>query len=202
MNHLVQPTCRQSNTRVGTRRRQAAARNIRTCHLPEFKVEKVPSYPSSEVIEGVWYGVQKRSNAQQAMCRRLELILRAHLQCSLEQIFVPSDNHPLCTLTSTLLPDFWVSTLSPEPSKELRVAYPGLVIIVLSPQREKVERGAKLKALRSIRSVKEILVIDTTRQCGEHYRRIDERDWAIEDFGKNDLVHLKSIHLCFSPFSD
>ena len=101
---------------------------------------------------------------------------------------------------STLYPDFWVSTLCRDPVNEQRVAYPGLVIEVLSPFREKVDRGAKLHAYREIDSVQELLVIDPARGRSELYRRCGPRQWQFTDVDGSEPIHLSSIEMSLEGF--
>lgn len=161
--------------------------------LPEFTVEKKPLDGQSEVIEGLSYRFPRESKAHLEICARVERQLKEFLCCSLAQVFARRDRRPLCTGNSTLYPDFWVSTLAVSPARERRVAYPGLVIEVLSPAREKIDRGAKLRAYRRIETVREILFIDPIKRCSEHFVRIDEAAWKFADVPAGGSVFLESI---------
>ena len=163
--------------------------------VPEFTIRRRPPDDAHEMIEGLMQPIPRPSKAHDAICKKLEAALREHLACSLEQVFTARDRRPLCTDRSTLYPDFWVSTLCRDPVNEQRVAYPGLVVEVLSPFREKVDRGAKLHAYREIDSVHELLVIDPARGRSELYRRCGPRQWHFTDVDRSEPIHLDSIGL-------
>lgn len=169
------------------------ARRERRPALPEFTVEQKPLDGQSEVIEGLSYPFPRESKAHQDICARVGRQLKDFLCCSLCQVFTRRDRRPLCTGKSTLYPDFWVSTLAASPARERRVAYPGLVIEVLSPAREKIDRGAKLRAYRGIQTVREILFIDPIKGCCEHFVRINESTWRISDVPAGGSIFLESI---------
>jgi Uma2 family endonuclease len=164
-----------------------------TSNVPEFVVRRQPPDDVHEIIDGLMQPIPRPSKAHESICEALENALREHLACSLEQVFTARDRRPLCTDRSTLYPDFWVSTLCRDPVNEQRVAYPGLVIEVLSPFREKVDRGAKLHAYREIDSVQELLVIDPARGRSELYRRCGPRQWQFTDVDRSEPIHLDSI---------
>jgi len=159
----------------------------------EFVVERVPVNSCSEVIGGVWHPIPLESMTHQKVCSAIEAELRSYLSCSLEQVFTRAERRPLCAPDSTLYPDFWVSTLSTNPAKERRVAYPGLVIEVLSASREWVDRGAKLRAYRAIGSVREIILIDPIQRFSEQYLRLDDSSWRFKEISSGNEIFLESI---------
>lgn len=182
-------------TRPSSRTRIPSCSTSVIPNVPEFTVRRRPPDDAHEMIEGLMQLIPRPSKAHDAICKKLEVALREHLACSLEQVFTARDRRPLCTDRSTLYPDFWVSTLCRDPVNEQRVAYPGLVIEVLSPFREKVDRGAKLHAYREIDSVQELLVIDPSRGRSELYRRRGPRQWEFTDVEGNEPIQLESIEM-------
>ena len=188
---------RESNpcSRSSSRTRISSCSASVISNVPEFVVRRRPPDDVHEIIDGLMQPIPRPSKAHESICEALENALREHLACSLEQVFTARDRRPLCTDRSTLYPDFWVSTLCRDPVNEQRVAYPGLVIEVLSPFREKVDRGAKLHAYREIDSVQELLVIDPARGRSELYRRCGPRQWHFTDVDRSEPIHLDSIGL-------
>lgn len=196
------PSSHQSSRRPSHRSRAhlpSPRMKSETIALPEFAVSRIPPGKSSEIIDGLWYRFPRESKHHLGTCERIEKLLKEHLSCSLEQVFTKRDGRPLCSSSSTLYPDFWVSTLARNPTLEQRVAYPGLVIEVVSPTREKVDRGAKLRAYRSINSVQEILLIDPIKLSSEHYVRIDGNQWRFSDVPSGVSVNLESIGFSIQP---
>lgn len=200
----TRPTRRRETnpcSRPGSRTRISSCSASVISNVPEFVVRRRPPDDVHEIIDGLMQPIPRPSKAHESICQALETALREHLACSLEQVFTARDRRPLCTDRSTLYPDFWVSTLCRDPVNEQRVAYPGLVIEVLSPFREKVDRGAKLHAYREIDSVQELLVIDPARGRSELYRRCGPRQWQFTDVEGSEPIHLESIGISLESLS-
>lgn len=170
--------------------------------VPEFVVKRQPYNENYEIISGLVYPLPRPSRAHESVCAHIEKVLREHLVCSMEQVFTLADRRPLCTDDSTLYPDFWISTLSRDPVADRRVAFPSVVIDVLSPAREKVDRADKLRAYRSIASVRELIVVDAKRRRCERYARTGETKWDFSEASCGDCVRIDAIDFEFDPFGD
>jgi len=195
--HQPYPTTARRKPRRGSLidRRCAAIASV-----PEFVVRKTPHNDDCEIIAGLWYPLPRPSKAHEAVCAHIEKVLREHLACSMEQVFTLADRRPLCTDDSTLYPDFWISTLSKDPVADQRVAFPSVVIEVLAPAREKVDRADKLHAYRSIPSVQELIVVDTKRRRSEKYVRIGENTWEFSEVHSEDRIYIEAVACAFDPF--
>ncbi|HJL14877.1 MAG TPA: Uma2 family endonuclease [Sandaracinaceae bacterium LLY-WYZ-13_1] len=74
---------------------------------------------------------------------------------------------------------------------------PRLLVEVLSPTTEDVDRGAKLAHYRRMPSVAEVLLVDSRERRAELYRRLENGPWLIHDVLDGDL-ELASVGVTLS----
>jgi Uma2 family endonuclease len=72
---------------------------------------------------------------------------------------------------------------------------PRIVVEVLSPSTEPVDRGKKLKAYQACRSIQESVLISQFAQHVEVYRRSEEDEtiWSYVIYGPDETVELSSV---------
>ena len=85
------------------------------------------------------------------------------------------------------------------------IRYPCLIVEVLSPSTEAVDRGEKFKHYRRIETLREYLLIDPDQLSVECYRLNERGNWELFHFCANDTelntrdceVHLASVEFKF-----
>ncbi len=96
-----------------------------------------------------------------------------------------------------LLPDVVVTCdLSDYRNNAILIHSPHLVIEVLSPSTERIDRGAKFDAYRRLPSVQEYVLIHQKQAMVEVYRKA--ADWQPIFFRAGDEVELASLDIFFS----
>ena len=93
-------------------------------------------------------------------------------------------------------PDVTVAC-KPQVSEEDILENPRVVIEVLSPNTEIVDRGKKLSDYKACASVEEYLLISTEYKKVELYRREKGIFWIYAEFGSQDEIHLTSLNIRF-----
>jgi Uma2 family endonuclease len=78
---------------------------------------------------------------------------------------------------------------------------PCLIIEVLSPSTEVIDKREKLQNYQNIPSLQEYVLVSQDRICIEIYRRIDEENWTRETLGREDKLQLDSVNLIL-PVTD
>ncbi len=76
-------------------------------------------------------------------------------------------------------PDLAVTCARHDPD-QIAVPDPILIVEVLSPSTENIDRKRKLPDYRLIPSLQEILLIDPSRLYAEVHRRLDDERWLVE----------------------
>jgi Uma2 family endonuclease len=74
--------------------------------------------------------------------------------------------------------------------------YPCLIIEVLLPSTETIDRREKLLNYRSLASLKEYVLISQDQVKVEVYRQDEKRNWTIQTLiNRDDKLHLDSVGL-------
>ena len=89
-------------------------------------------------------------------------------------------------------PDMVVSCDDRE-DEDLYLNYPCLIIEVLSPSTEAIDRGIKFAKYRAILSLKEYVLVQVSQPDVEVYQRSDRGQWIYSTYGLNDRFLLDSV---------
>jgi Uma2 family endonuclease len=78
---------------------------------------------------------------------------------------------------------------------DIEVTTPRLVVEILSEGTEATDRGEKFANIQTIASCQEYLLVDSRRRAVECFRRVDQRLWIYQRYGRNESITLESIGL-------
>lgn len=93
-------------------------------------------------------------------------------------------------------PDASVSCDPRDLEEEGDILYvPSVIIEVLSPSTEAVDRGKKFRYYQSCPTIQEYVLISTQEQAIDVYRRATDNLWTLHPFGPGEAVILKSIEV-------
>jgi Uma2 family endonuclease len=73
------------------------------------------------------------------------------------------------------------------------VRSPCLIIEVLSPSTEGIDRGPKFAKYRQFLAFKEYVLVNTSEPKVEVFRRNDKGQWVLSEYNLEDKLHLESI---------
>jgi Uma2 family endonuclease len=73
------------------------------------------------------------------------------------------------------------------------VQFPCLIIEVLSPSTEAIDRGGKFARYRQFLSLQEYVLVQVDRSGVEVFRRNDRGQWVLSEYNLGDNLHLESI---------
>jgi Uma2 family endonuclease len=73
------------------------------------------------------------------------------------------------------------------------VQFPCLIIEVLSPSTEAIDRGAKFARYRQFQSLQEYVLVQVDRPKVEVFRRNDLNQWVLSEYDLDDRLLLESI---------
>jgi Uma2 family endonuclease len=97
-------------------------------------------------------------------------------------------------------PDVTVGCDERDRGKMDSIQYPRLIVEVLSPGTESVDKGEKLEAYLDYPSIEEYILVGSRKQMVEVYQR-DEDTWVSRRYKPGSSIHLKSIDVLI-PFED
>ncbi|GGA34753.1 Uma2 family endonuclease [Okeania sp. KiyG1] len=91
-------------------------------------------------------------------------------------------------------PDVMV-TCNPQDTEKYYKSYPYLIVEVLSPSTQNLDRREKRLNYQSLGSLQEYVLVDQTEMKVEVYRPSKTGYWSKESLGKEDCLELKSVGL-------
>jgi Uma2 family endonuclease len=91
-------------------------------------------------------------------------------------------------------PDVVVSCDDRE-DEELYVNYPCLIVEVLSPTTESIDRGIKFAKYQQILSLKEYVLVQVLQPGVEVYQRTDRGKWIYSSYGMDDRILLELVNV-------
>lgn len=94
-------------------------------------------------------------------------------------------------------PDLAV-TCNPIRQDEYVCPDPILLIEIISPTTEQIDRREKAKSYKEIGSLREYVIVEQAQQGVELHRRLDSGGWEILQFSEGEQLHLSSIDLTLS----
>lgn len=97
-------------------------------------------------------------------------------------------------------PDVTVGCDERDKGKTDSIQYPRLIVEVLSPGTENIDKGEKLDTYLDHPSIEEYILIGSQKQTVEVYQR-DEDTWVSRRYKPGSIIHLRSIDVSF-PFED
>jgi Uma2 family endonuclease len=89
-------------------------------------------------------------------------------------------------------PDVVVSC-DPRDRDDQLVQYPCLIIEVLSPSTESVDRGAKFIYYRKFETLQDYILIQPEQPIVEVFSRNEAGKWVLSDYGLEDVIPLQSL---------
>lgn len=101
------------------------------------------------------------------------------------------------TPSSYRYPDLVVSCAQEDTRAIQAISKPKIIIAVLSPSTEALDRGDKFKEYRSLDSLAEYVLVSSNQINVEIYRRGEGRMWLYTAYQEGDIVKLESLGLEF-----
>jgi Uma2 family endonuclease len=89
-------------------------------------------------------------------------------------------------------------TCSPIRQDEYICPDPILLIEIISPSTEQIDRREKARSYKEIESLREYVIVEQVRQAVELHRRSNTGEWEILQFSQGDQIYLVSIDLTLS----
>ncbi|MEG3922185.1 Uma2 family endonuclease [Microcoleus sp. T3_A4] len=75
------------------------------------------------------------------------------------------------------------------------VQFPSLIIEVLSPSTEAADRGIKFAKYRQVSTLKEYVWVQVEQPQLEIFRRNQQEQWVLSEYGLGDSLQLESVNL-------
>lgn len=158
--------------------------------------ERLPG-PKHEYVAGQVFAMAGATKTHGTISGNLFVAIRSHLRGTPCRAWTADMKVRVGTASAYYYPDVVAtcaeSDLSPEAPKDF-VSSPKLVVEVLSPATEKMDRREKWFAYRQLESLEEYVLVDQERQWVEVFRR-EPAGWVQDIARPGESVRLTSLGL-------
>ena len=154
-----------------------------------------------EYVAGVIYAMTGATLRHNIIAGNIYSLVRAHLKGSPCRAFMSDAKLRVAKQNAYYYPDVMVTCeprLNRLTATDTVVEQPLLVVEVLSPTTEGIDRREKRFAYRTLTSLREYVLVNADQVQVEIHRRLSEVDWEITLLSAGDPVELKSIELATS----
>ncbi|MEA5620279.1 Uma2 family endonuclease [Cronbergia sp. UHCC 0137] len=147
-----------------------------------------------EYIQGQIYAMAGASDAHVTITANLVAILRNHIRGSGCRLYVADMKARIESLNIYYYPDLMVTCDPRDANFDYFKRYPCLIIEVLSPSTEAIDRGDKFSDYQELESLQEYVLVSQTRQRVDCFRRNDQARWELYSYRGNQDLQLSSIN--------
>jgi Uma2 family endonuclease len=154
-----------------------------------------------EYLAGQVYAMAGTSKVHNLIAGNLYSIIRSHITGKSCQAFMSDMKVRLADQNTYYYPDVVVTCsdmdIGPE-SPQYYLEDPLLIVEVLSPSTETIDRREKMLGYRSLPGLKEYVLIDSEKQWIEVYGRQNGANWTVDLFTPISPLILKSLDIKIS----
>lgn len=153
-----------------------------------------------EYVAGRVFAMAGASEAHNLIAGNLYTALRAHLRGGGCRTFMSDMKVRVEKMQAYYYPDVLV-TCDPADSEQYHKSRPCLILEVLSPATESIDRREKLLAYQVLDSLKEYVLVTQDRMQVEVYRRDGAGGWWVDTYAGDEGIRLESVGLTLSMAS-
>lgn len=163
-------------------------------NFPDYLQAEESSKVRHEYLNGQIFAMTGGSREHNLITLNIGTRLRTHLRGKSCQVFVCDMKVRIETDDVTYYPDV-VVTCNPQDKEKFFLTKPCLIVEVLSPSTESIDRREKLMAYRKLEDLQEYVIVSQDNVAVEVYQKDLQGNWARQILGKNDLINLNSVNL-------
>ncbi|KZL49462.1 Uma2 family endonuclease [Nodularia spumigena CS-591/12] len=162
---------------------------------PEEYLEIEKSSPiKHEYIQGQIYAMAGASDAHVTITANLVTLLRNHIRGTGCRLYVADMKVRIESLNIFYYPDIMVTCDQRDTSFEYFKRYPSLIIEVLSPSTEALDRGDKFSDYQELETLQEYVLISQNRPRVDCFRRNTEGRWELYSYRGNQELQLNTLN--------
>jgi len=166
--------------------------------IEEYLQAEKSSPIKHEYIQGQIYAMAGASDAHVTITANLVALLRNHIRGTGCRIYVADMKARIEFLDIFYYPDIMVTCDSRDTQFEYFKRYPSLIIEVLSPSTEALDRGDKFSDYQELDTLQEYVLVSQNRQRIDCFRRNSEERWVLYSYRGNQQLELTSVNFSCS----
>lgn len=169
-----------------------------TAMTPEEYLEfETSSEARHEYVDGLIFSMSGSTEAHNIICGNFFALLHSHLKNSPCRVFASEMKVRIEATNSFYYPDVMVSC-EPYAARDTYKKEPALIVEVLSPSTQAIDRREKFTAYKRLVSIREYVLVHQNRYQIEIYARTIDGNWSLSVFERADRLRLN--FLPDSPF--
>ena len=158
--------------------------------IEEYLQAEKSSPIKHEYIQGQIYAMAGASDAHVTITANLVALLRNHIRGTGCRLYVADMKARIESLDIFYYPDIMVTCDSRDTQFEYFKRYPSLIIEVLSPSTEALDRGDKFSDYQELDTLQEYVLVSQNRQRIDCFRRNSEERWVLYSYRGNQQLEL------------
>ena len=166
--------------------------------IEEYLQAEKSSPIKHEYIQGQIYAMAGASDAHVTITANLVALLRNHIRGTGCRLYVADMKARIESLDIFYYPDIMVTCDSRDTQFEYFKRYPSLIIEVLSPSTEALDRGDKFSDYQELDTLQEYVLVSQNRQRIDCFRRNSEERWVLYSYRGNQQLELTSVNFSCS----
>lgn len=170
---------------------------MRHAPLPSLSVDEyLAGEPVSEIrheyVDGEVYAMAGAGEAHNLIALNVASWLRGSVRGGPCRVFISDMKLRVAEWNAFYYPDILVAC-DPSDTQPYFKESPCLIVEVLSPSTEAIDRREKLLAYRTLESLREYVLIAQDKRQAEVYRRAADGAWSLEILTEGDPLHLECV---------
>ena len=180
-------------------------------NVPRFTPEEYFAWEEQqlerhEYIDGEVYAMSGGTQNHSDIAMNFGTMLKSHLRGSGCKTFNSDLRIKIFESNKYVYPDLSVTCDDRDKITPQYITHPCLIIEVLSPSTEAYDRGNKFKLYRKNPSLRDYVLVDSSKMAIDLYRKDDSGNWYILNYEAGDSlaqpfgtkIDLQSVNLTFS----
>jgi Uma2 family endonuclease len=148
-----------------------------------------------ELIDGRVYAMSGNTQNHSSIAINFLLSIKSHLRGNQCKVFNSDLKVNILNTRNYTYPDLSVTCDRRDNSSPQYIAYPCLIVEVLSDSTEAYDRGKKFEKYRRNPNLIDYVLVSSDEMAIDIYHKNDAGDWLILSYRAGDRVELKSIGL-------
>lgn len=148
-----------------------------------------------ELIDGRVYAMSGGTQNHSAIAINFLLLIKTHLRGNQCKVFNSDLKVNILNTRNYTYPDLSVTCDSRDNSSPQYIAYPCLIVEVLSDSTEAYDRGKKFEKYRRNPNLIDYVLVSSDEMAIDMYHKNEAGDWLIVSYRAGDRVELRSIGL-------
>jgi Uma2 family endonuclease len=164
----------------------------------EYFVWEEQQLERHEYIDGEVYAMSGGTINHSDIAMNFGTMLKNHLRGSGCKTLNSDARVNVVESNNYIYPDLSVTCDERDKTTPQFIRYPCLIVEVLSPSTEAYDRGNKFKLYRKNPSLRDYVLVDSSKMEIDLYRKDESGNWYIINYEVGDSIELKSINLACS----